>query len=369
MQIQYKFLYTNFDFYSKRYVIYNGMRLKTYLLIYLIDFFLHRYLEFNKDTVEINSVVLKKTCGPHYAKYIQYLIDNNFIFLYKNYSVGYKSKTYKLCEDVKGKYIMAKVNYPNKFISKIELLNTQLTTLDDSIKFRLINDLYRVKIDLNGAINWLENNIIDDIEKKQKNLYTCTKIAHKSLHYTFDKFGRFHTNFTNLKKEVRANYLFINDKKVKEIDIRNSQPFFLYLLMKKFGYTKFDNYDKDVLNGDIYNKMSVIFGISRNETKKKIYSILFGKNLNTIWNKAFKNLYPEVYNFVVEYKKLATNYKIIAHELQKIESDFIFKIIVPKIYEQLNCPLITIHDSIIIQEDMYEEANKIFYEELNKLII
>ena len=46
----------------------------------------------------------------------------------------------------------------------------------------------------------------------------------------FDDFGRFHTNYTILKKEIRNNYLTISNEMLIEIDVKNSQPLFFAVL-------------------------------------------------------------------------------------------------------------------------------------------
>ena len=65
---------------------------------------------------------------------------------------------------------------------------------------------------------------------------------------------------------------------------------------------------------------------TRNEAKELIYKVLFGNNLKTNRkiNKIFKNLYPSVYEYILEFKESRTTYKELSHELQKMESDFIF---------------------------------------------
>lgn len=359
------------DIYLKKTIIYKGSRLKSVNLVYLIDLFLNRYIFFNKDNVKLNSRVLKWFYGGNYYKYLEYLIDNEFIYLYKNYSVGNKSKCYKLTNKAKDNgYISANVEIPQKMVQKSILLNDKFSNIDELVKNKLINDLYSVELNIDKAKEWIDKNLDKNDKSYFINNNICTKINNRDIYYSFDNYGRFHTNFTVLKKEIRTNFLTINGSKLKEIDITNSQPFFLYLLMKDKGFTEFNGFDNDVLNGTIYDKIKEISGASRKEVKVNVYSVLFGRNMTkNYWNKLFNSLYPEVHQWIVNYKKENKNYKIIAQHLQALESEFMFKQVIPSIIAvDKNIKLITIHDSVMIQEQYYTLVKNIFLERLNSLI-
>lgn len=353
---------------NKSIIIYNGYRLKTNYIINIMDMFLCKYLHINKEKIIINSELLKYIYGSIYSKYIAYLIDINFIYLYKNYSTGNHGKIYKLTDEVKNdNIIFIKIDLPEKLKNKIKT-KFELNTTNDIVKQKLINDLYKVKLDFVNAKKWTDN--IKDKNKKTAILMSIKKINNKNIYYTFDKYGRLHTNYTNLKKHIRENYLSINNCKLKELDITNSQPFFLYLLMKQNGFTDFNNFDSDVLNGIIYDKIKESENISRKEAKINVYSVLFGRNMNkTKWDKMFYNKYPEVFNWIKNYKNKYNNYKIIAQKLQQMEADFIFNNVINKIIlHNKNIPIITIHDAILVPEKYYETCKNIFINELNYIV-
>jgi hypothetical protein len=280
------------DIYTKKYVTYNDIRLKTSNIITLIDMFLNRYIFFNKDNIKLNSRVLKFLYGSTYSKYIEYLIANEFIYLYKNYSSGLKSKCYKLTDKTKSKgYLSVNVNIPIKLHNKIRLLNDSNYSINEIVKNKLITDLYKINIDLEQTKIWIDKNI-DKNDKAYFINSTCsTRIANKDIYYSFDNYGRFHTNFTVLKKNIRSNFLKFGNDKIKEIDITNSQPFFLYILMRDSGFTKFNGFDEDVLSGVIYDKIKNITGINRKDVKTNVYSVLFGRNMTKdFWNDLFNKL-------------------------------------------------------------------------------
>lgn len=362
------------DIYTKKYIIYKNVKLKSVFLINIIDMFLNKYVVFKIDNMRLNSLILKHIYGSRYNYYIEYLIDNNFIYLYKNYSVGLRSKTFKLTDySKKHTYSTVTINIPEILNNKIINFNEQIYSIDKNIKNTLIQNLYSVDIDYEKTKEWIDKNIIKNDLSYTSNMNAINKIHKKDIHYVFDKYGRFHTNYTNLKKEIRCNFLTINNNKLKELDIKNSQPFFLYLFMKKNGFTDFNNFDKDVLNGKLYDKFYDICedkDITRKQIKINIYSILFGRTFNkNKWSIMFKKLYPEVYNWISNYKKENRNYKIIAQELQKLESKFMFNNLIPSVmFSNPNIKFITIHDSIMVEDIYCDEVKIIFINELKKLI-
>ena len=359
------------DIYTRKVIQYKGNRLKCIYLIHLVDLFLNRYNSFNKDNIKLNSRVLKYMYGGIYSKYIEFLMDHNFIYLYKNYSAGLKSKTYRLTEAAKLQCnLTTTVDIPEKLQNKIQDVDENFCDNDTHLKQKLISDLRLMKIDIKGAHRWVNDNIHKDDKAYTMNMINCNKIAVGDIYYSFDRYGRFHTNYTVLKKEIRTQYLTFGSDKIKELDITNSQPFFLYLLMKESGFTNFQGFDQDVLNGIIYDKIKDVAQITRKEAKVKVYSVLFGRNTTqTYWNELFSNMYPAVFKWIKDYKYANKSYKIIAQNLQGIESEFIFGSLIPSILNyKHDLPIVTIHDSIIIPENHYENVKVIFQNSLRKLI-
>lgn len=351
------------DLYTRRYIMYQGTKLKTVYLYNIIDMFINRWQFFNKDNMKLNSRTLKSLYGSTYPKYIEYLVENNFISLWKNYSVGLKAKTYKLTDNAKKSGTMTvNIDIPVKLVNKMREINMAFNSVEEWIKQKLIRDLYEINIDINGVKDWLDENIPKTDKAHQVNLVASNKINNKDIYYSFDNYGRFHTNFTVLKREIRNMFLKFGTHNIRELDITNSQPFFLYILMRDAGFTEFDGFDVDVLTGNIYEKMRDLSGKTRKEVKVNVYSVLFGRNMTKdYWNVLFGEMYPNVYKWIKDYKYKNKSYKIIAQELQRIESEFIFSNLIPNVLREYNeLPIITIHDSIIIPDYAYDGVKEIF---------
>jgi len=361
---------------------YKGINLKSSYLIDIIHTLLIKYY-FNIDNkFNLSSSLLKKRYGEHYNYYIEYLCENGFMSLISKYYVGKKTNTYKL--DTKYVYDIIRWKNYDKFLLKknIDRYETSITEIRQSsiqpdIRKKLVESLDKIEIDYEGAINYIENlknrKLIDDL-KYQKNLMSIENIHKKYIYFNFDDYGRFHTNFTILKKEIRNEFLTINDEIISEVDIKNSQPLFFAVILKKEqshinGDTK--KYFDLVKNGLLYDDIIANFGLERNEAKELVYKVLFGDNLksNKRHNKIFKKLYPSVYEYILEFKESRKNYRELSHELQKMESDFMFNQVIKEIYDTYpDIILFTVHDSIVFPKSCQEKIEVIFNKHFQNLI-
>lgn len=364
---------------------YNNINLKCSYLINIIHELLIKYYFSNNMDIKFNlsSLILRKKYGEYYNYYINYLCDNGFISLVSNYYVGKKTKSYKL--ETKFMYdIIRCKNYDSILLKKSKyryettITEANKSIIDTNIRHKLINSLNNIKIDYDDAFNYItdlkEKNLIDE-SKYRRNLISIENINENNIYFNFDDYGRFHTNFTILKKEIRNNFLTIDNEMLSEFDVHNSQPLFFAVLLKKQlphinGDTKryFDLVKSGLLYEDIIEKSKIK---DRSEAKELIYKVLFGNNIksNLKANKIFKNLYPSVYEYILEFKEEKKNYKELSHELMRMESDFLFNNVIKEIYDTYpNITLFTVHDSIVIPKSYYNKIKIIFDKHFQNLI-
>jgi hypothetical protein len=182
-----------------------------------------------------------------------------------------------------------------------------------------------------------------------------------------------HTNFTILKSFIRKNCLLIDGEETSEIDIKNSQPLFLCKLIESDGLSivsenEFELFKFLTYNGKFYQyPMDNSKFKERKVVKEMIYKVLFGKNFRSKADDLFKSLFPTIHEFIRTYKKEHDNYRILAHDLQNLESNLVFNKIVKEImyiYPEIN--LITVHDSIICKSKYRDIVEKIFNQNLEK---
>jgi len=382
----FQFISKDFQYLTQQTKIqYKGINLKTSYLIHIIHELLIKYYFSCNIEIKFNlsSMILKGKYGEYYNYYIDYLCENGFMSLVSKYYVGKKTNSYK----IDTKYVYDVVRWKNydkillkKSKNRYETSITEMkgNSINADIRKGLIDSLDKIKIDFDGANNFIKKlkdaDKIDE-SKYQRNMISIENIRDQNIYFNFDDYGRFHTNFTILKKEIRNNFLTINNEMLTEVDINNSQPLFFAVILKKElihinGDTKkyFDLVKSGLLYDDIIQNSCIT---ERSEAKELIYKVLFGNNLkaNKKVNKIFQKLYPSVYEYILEFKEQRKNYKELSHELQKMESEFIFNHVIKEIYEKYpDIVLFTVHDSIIFPKSYQEKVEVIFNKHFQRLI-
>lgn len=389
----FQFIPDTFNYLTKiKKIKYNGINLKTDYLINIIHELILKYYFHKDDNVEKEikfnmwSTLMRVKYGEYYNYYINYLIDKEFIIMVSDYFKNKKARTYKL--NVHGLINIKRVKvYDNILIKKNskDYLKKNYLTFNNSpipleLRDKLINDLYDITIDVDKSMKLIEDlrfKRIISYNKYWKNMLSVENIGIQNIFFKFDEYGRMHTNFTVLKRDIRKNYLRIGGEEVTEVDISNSQPLFLAVLMKnelstaKLFNPEFNRYFDLVKNGLIYEELMSKCDIAdRDEAKIMMYKVLFGVNGDTQkYNRMFYNLFPHVYGFIKEYKDINDNYKSLSHALQNLESKFIFNTVIKHVYKLIpEIKLFTVHDSICYPITYKQQVKDIFDYHQRKLL-
>jgi len=166
--------------------------------------------------------------------------------------------------------------------------------------------------------------------------------------------NRLDTNLTNLPS-VYTDWICKRNNLI-QIDLANSQLCFLSKMLEDTpGLNGVDNFCNISYSGEIYDYVQDQLGLeNRDDAKLLMITILFSSNYNSKGKKEFKSLFPEVHQWLHNYKK-EHGYRNISITLQKMES----KLFIDKIYVTLKkrgvfC--LTKHDSLIIRS---RDANKV----------
>ena len=359
---------------------FNGVKLKTNYLIDIVHTLILKYYFKKENRFALNATVLKDKYGYLYNYYINYLVSNGVLVLKTNYQNGVTSRIYALDENIFVDKIKRYKNfdrvllkkYKHKFIDMIHIDDTSKSSLiEPLIKEKLVSDLFSVKIEYDRAIFFLDSLKHQDIDIYNRNIYSVDCINDKHIFYHFDSYGRMHTNYTILKSFIRKNCLLIDGEETCEIDIENSQPLFLTKLIdvNMVDEKEFELFRQLTTTGTYYQYvMNQLGEKDKKKVKEMTYKVLFGRNIGSSKvDKQFKKLFPTIHQFIKTYKKENGDYRVLAYDLQKAESNLIFNTIIKKImkfYPEIK--LITIHDSIVIPRKYREEVNQIFEIELKK---
>jgi len=358
---------------------YKDKKLKSSYLIDIVHNLILKYYFKKENRFNLMASILKEKYGHLYNYYIGFLVEKGVIVLISKHQKGKSSRIYSINEFIlRGKIIRYNnfdrtllKKYKSK-VSQIEEESPEVSLIDRDIKLKMVDDLFSVQIEFDRSIFYLDTLKEDDIDIYNRNRYSVECINDKHIFYHFDNYGRMHTNFTILKSFIRKNCLLINGEETHEIDIKNSQPLFLTKLIQDSG-TKWVNneefqlFKELTITGKYYNYIMDSYGISdRGQVKELTYKVLFGRNgVNSKADKIFSSLFPTIHNFIKLYKKENEDYKVLAYELQKAESNLIFNKIIRQImtlYPEIK--IVTVHDSIIIPRKYKDSVWAIFQTKL-----
>ncbi len=358
---------------------YKDKKLKSSYVIDIVHNLILKYYFKKENRFNLMASILKEKYGHLYNYYIDFLVEKGVIILISKHQKGKSSRIYSINEFIlRGKIIrynnfdrILLKKYKSK-VSQIEEESPEVSLIDRDIKLKMVNDLFSVEIEFDRSIFYLDTLKEDDIDIYNRNKYSVECINDKHIFYHFDNYGRMHTNFTILKSFIRKNCLLIDGEETHEIDIKNSQPLFLTKLIQDSG-TKWINaeefqlFKELTITGKYYNYIMDSYGISdRGQVKELTYKVLFGRNgVNSKADKIFNSLFPTIHNFIKLYKKENEDYKVLAYELQKAESNLIFNKIIRQIMNlHPEIKLVTVHDSIIIPRKYKDSVWAIFQTKL-----
>ena len=331
------------------------------------------------DFVPVNLELLESLISKAEASSIlKKLLDNGVLETDGKYISGYKSTGYRLTPEYKaGKW------------SLIEIKDSKL-----NLKLDTKHSLNKAKTDLAGRgyqvcnywMNELSINLrqakslINKFEEESiRDSYTLssTMIHEKEFFYTVDKTaGRLHNNIANFPTPLRK-YLNINGNALWNVDIANSQPLFLGVLMinrQGIDKTELEKYLQVCIDGQFYEKLAEFAELDidltdykvRKEFKQKIFQgCLFDRNRKELskWELIFQKAFPTIFNEVRNMKR--KDYNSVAIALQREEAKFIFHTVdvIDRTLGRNTVPLLTIHDSIVSDEHNIFMVEQIMTEE------
>lgn len=362
-----------------KFFYFKKQKLKSAYLIDIIHNLILKYY-FKKDNkFSLMASILKEKYGYLYNYYMDFLLEKGVLILLSKHLKGRNSRVYAINESLLRNKIVRFHNSDKvllkKYKSRLNLIDCdeQKSLIDKQVKSKLVEDLFHVQIQFDRSIFYLDTLKQDDVDIYNRNRYSVECINDKHIFYHFDNYGRMHTNFTILKSFIRKNCLLIDGDETVEIDIKNSQPLFLTKLIQDSATNwvkseEFTLFKELTTSGNFYQYVMSMSGeTNRNTVKQWTYKVLFGRNSkNSKPDKIFSGLFPTIHNFIKLYKKEFGDYKVLAYELQKAESNLIFnKIISQIILLHPEIRIVTVHDSIVVSKKFKDIVWSIFQ---NKLI-
>lgn len=333
----------------------------------------------NKDNefISINHKLMEKFISKkYYTQIVQDLIDWGVIECDSRYIRDEKSIGYKLllpyCSGIRKYKIMD------------GRINLKLDTFrrSEERKLRMKPPVYqwlkkanaRITIDRRAALRYNSVTFSSpaDLHRFESNIFSITALSDEYHFFSVDTFGnRAHSNITSIMRDFRR-YLSVDGCSLGQVDIKNSQPLFFYLLIRDVPTipdTEKESYRLLVEEGRFYEFFMDRFGISpkeRDKYKQKILTgLFFDKNRCTSnrYIEYFREHFPGIVDYMKEIKK--HNYKNLVQRLQQAESRFVIEKVVGRFIElfwERQEFITTIHDSIVVKVDMLDEAHRLMME-------
>lgn len=348
---------------------------------------------------------------------MQFLLDNQLVIRNDYYVIkGGVSKSYKLPRELLSKTIP--VTIQDKKINKriAEQLKSYKKMKEKSLEFAQSKYFKTFRIDVPAAnkailnktvseikrlcfnlgLTYSEKDILDIIEcrndhaKKRFRIMICPKgkelynIMHRYMVHLMrlnainDGFlffkrnstnGRLDTNLTSLPSYLRP--YIISDEKLISLDIKNSQPYFLYALIRNNPSINPDElklFGELVISGTLYEEMArrykehTGYSRTRNQMKLLMYRIFFSEVKSFPKQKAFfGKMFPSILTFISDTNSVKNN--TLALSLQQMESNAVLDVVMPMLEAEGIIPY-TIHDSFICLESEAERIREVFTQKL-----
>lgn len=206
-----------------------------------------KYEKLNK--IPLYSKILRRELGKHYKRYLEYLIENGYLETDNHYIVSSpeqdgKCKCYSLTHKFKKCKLIDHVITKNTILRKILEWRRDFLgkTVNDEMLGKLYDMLKKFTIDIDNAKIYMQKLVNAGVLTQSKmniEMDKCKRINSKNesdlaIFISKDSYDRVHTNFTNLSKYIRENFLYVNGKKAMGVDIISSQASMLYTLMDNY---------------------------------------------------------------------------------------------------------------------------------------
>ena len=286
--------------------------------------------------------------------------------------------------------------------------------MDDPVVCDAHRNLAHFRIDRKRARKALENAGVSgrklDTEMGKVDRFNGLNESGTSLFVVRDDYGRVHTNITQLKREIRESALLCDDGPVASVDIKSSQGAFLCHIVdavlggnpatlgrNRSSFITVDNVVAEMCrNARLHSEFADFRGklehrelyeffakemsedcdldmeVDRDSAKKAFLVTLFSGPIlpenadprTVACRRVWGEHYPMLLSLLDRMK--SRNYKALAYELQRMESAFVFDVVVPAIKDEIGCPYCTVHDEIIVPVQYGGKVKDILDRELER---
>ncbi len=214
-------------------------------------------------------------------------------------------------------------------------------------------------------------------------LFSASQIAQGKLYASYCEYGRFHSNYTSLSKDIRARVQLNDCPQLTELDIRNCQPLLLSYLAGKDG-ADVTEWKQACEAGEVYEQLASVLasGVAppytysylgrectvdpkrwaRDDIKRPLLVAMFCGSADTETNPAYVAMrcaFPSVAAWLTRFKREAEQqgrgYQELAKQCQRLESSLMVKFVCRALREA-QVSVLTVHDALIVPAGQVERT-------------
>lgn len=330
--------------------------------------FTNKKIKGDNPYIPLHQETLREILSKRLTKiFLDDLISLGIIESDRRAVVGKKSFGYRFSKKYRNQKTKSYINSDTYIIGKLKAIKAKQSTFIEEEEHisQMEKYTHRFEIDYLPAKHYIEDTYSDSINQFNSRMTAIDMLQDGSFFFSRDDNGRVHSNISSFPKDLRK-HLVVRDLSTNlpldltEIDIKTSQPLFLYIRLmrdKSISKVELDKY-RNLLQTDFYQFFMERLRISdRDKVKKSVFLKLFYNKrygpIQTEYETVFENEFPEIFAFISKIKKKKDGNSVFAGLLQRTESLFIIDWVSKRfISEKPDCMIATVHDSIII-ETMY----------------
>jgi hypothetical protein len=389
------------------------------------------FLLYDTNEKRLYSLLLKKKFGLNYNKYIQFLLEYDFIKITKKYSANTASTAYSIKnENIKWKWRIFKDSavtrkdqeYKKDFKKNIDKEYSSNSIIDQHIVEIIMNNISTKNSgwvalaalgggdSLDGGAYMLHSFYKEFSAHRERNKLTIDKDRIEDFYFeasvyflnnkmytessmlesyysvfkhssrcTTDIFAnRLHTTITNMSKEMRK-HLTIDNKDIVEIDITASQVFFFAATVKEANVENADMFLKDVCSQDFYTLLNNNNNIEdRDEFKSSFFRTILYSCKHSMLKysktdevaKRFKERYESIFKYLLKVKNYDRKDNIKANAALAKRMQRIESTYMRKAWKELlerNIKFTCVIDSIICKKEDLNKVIEVFYSVLSEI--
>jgi hypothetical protein len=327
-----------------------------------------------KRYIPMNAVVMRRILDKrHYKRILQNLSLWGIIEEDRQYLVGQKSRSYRLTAQY-ANVDFCTFAYSPKFSARLDVIQKedrkkQLTAVHKDIAEQIERNF---TVDMTVAKKLLKTLQLDKTTAIRTRLALDRMRRGEFGHSVSGKTGRYFNHLVNLKRELRQAIVCRDGRRLLEVDIANSQPFFLAFLLeciernvkevlkiaedvkvdtatlpKLSLHRDLQQFKELTVRGRFYEYLCMQTGLSREVVKEETLKTFFKPMYyTTAFEKTFHRLFPHVFA-VLKTLKPKSAHNTLAILLQRMESMVVIETLCDLMVVE-DIPYIPLHDGVLV---------------------